>query len=158
MKKIILTLLLSLFFYLGYTQSSYDVDSVKEKNENLWSFMTDWLGTRYKFGGMTKSGIDCSGFTKMLYRYVYKVEIPRTAQLQYKASNAKKDKSDLEMGDLVFFRTKSSPTTWHVGVYLEDGYFIHSGSRRTGVTISNLESPSYTRSYFGNGRFSKDSI
>lgn len=86
MKKIILTLLLSFFCYLGYSQN-YDLNSVKEKNESLWSFVSNWLGTKYKFGGMTKSGIDCSGFTKLLYKYVFDVEIPRTAQLQYKATN-----------------------------------------------------------------------
>ena len=157
MKKIILTLLLSFFCYLGYSQN-YDLNSVKEKNESLWSFVSNWLGTKYKFGGMTKSGIDCSGFTKLLYKYVFDVEIPRTAQLQYKATNAKKDKENLEMGDLVFFKSKSSPTGWHVGVYLENGYFVHSGSRKTGVIISSLEHPSYTRSYYGTGKVSKDSI
>ena len=155
MKRTILVLLFSFFCSVGYSQK-YDVNLIKEKNEDLWSFVKDWLGTKYKFGGTTKSGIDCSGFTKVLYKYVFQVEIPRTAQLQYKKSDVVKEKDNLEKGDLGFFRTKSSPTSWHVGVYLDSGYFVHSGSRKTGVIISNLESNSYLKTYYGTGKINKD--
>ena len=144
------TLLLSIESF----SQNYDIKKLKEKDPSLFSFVTDWLGTRYKFGGVTKSGIDCSAFTKTLYKLVFDTEIPRTAESQWKVVKTKGkevDKSNLETGDLVFFRTKTA-TTWHVGVYLDSGYFVHSSNKKQGVIISNLDENKYQSNYLTAGK------
>ena len=104
MKKI----LLILFLIISYT--SYSQTPVEK-------FLKDWLGVRYVFGGETKKGIDCSAFVQKMYEDVFGLFIPRTAQKQYKAST-KVSKDEMSVGDLLFFMSGSSPSGWHVAVYL----------------------------------------
>jgi lipoprotein Spr len=146
---------LALFLSIGArSQQKYDTSRLKEKDPSLLSFVEDWLGVKYKFGGVTKSGIDCSAFTKTLYRMVFKTEIPRTAESQFKQVKSKgvvSKRDSLSTGDLVFFRTTSA-TTWHVGVYLDSGYFVHSSNRRQGVIISSLNEAKYQRQFLSAGK------
>jgi len=112
------------------------------------SFLDDWLGTKYTYGGTTKkSGIDCSAFSREMIKFIYGVEIPRTAESQYKGVSKVKQDS-VKTGDLLFFKSKSSPSGWHVGVYLYDGKFVHSSNHKTGVIISDMKG----RSLYGVGR------
>lgn len=155
MKKILsLIVCFTLLLSIESFSQSYDVQKLKEKDPSLFSFVTDWLGTRYRFGGVTKSGIDCSAFTKTLYKLVFNTEIPRTAESQWRVVKTKGkevDKKDLETGDLVFFRTRTA-TTWHVGVYLDSGYFVHSSNKKQGVIISNLDENKYKSNYLTAGK------
>lgn len=155
MKKILsLIVCFTLLLSIESFSQSYDVRKLKEKDPSLFSFVTDWLGTRYRFGGVTKSGIDCSAFTKTLYKLVFNTEIPRTAESQWRVVKTKGkevDKKDLETGDLVFFRTRTA-TTWHVGVYLDSGYFVHSSNKKQGVIISNLDENKYKSNYLTAGK------
>ena len=122
------------------------VESIKEGS--LFDFLEEWYGTRYRMGGTTKKGIDCSAFTKSLMSGVYELEIPRTAREQYKnCEHIKKD--ELMEGDLVFFNTRRGVS--HVGVYITNGYFVHSSSSK-GVVISSLEDAYYSRRFIGAGR------
>ena len=125
-----------------------DVAIESIKNTTLYQFIESWYGTRYRFGGTTKRGIDCSAFTDKLLSTVYDLVIPRTAREQYKfCEHISKD--DLLEGDLVFFNTRKGVS--HVGVYLANGHFVHS-SRSQGVTISNLEDNYFARRFIGAGR------
>lgn len=153
-KTLSLIVCFTLFISIGAFSQSYDVTKLKEKDPSLFSFVEDWLGTRYKYGGVTKSGIDCSAFTKTLYSLVFKTEIPRTAESQWrqvKKEGVQVDKKNLETGDLVFFRTNTA-STWHVGVYLDSGYFVHSSNRKQGVIISSLEEQKYSGKYLSGGK------
>jgi cell wall-associated NlpC family hydrolase len=69
--------------------------------------------------------------------------LPRTS---YEQSNVGEDitKSELKFGDLLFFDTMSKGRVSHVGIYLSDGYFVHSGSK-TGVIVASLDSDFYSR-------------
>ncbi len=154
MKTLRLIVCFTLLLSFGAFSQDYDVNTLKEKDPSLFSFVTDWLGTRYRFGGMTKSGIDCSAFTKTLYKLVFDTEIPRTAESQWRQMKNKGkevDKKNLETGDLVFFRTNTA-TTWHVGVYLDSGYFVHSSNKKQGVIISNPEESKYKSKYLTAGK------
>ena len=123
-----------------------DVETVT--NKSLFNFIDEWWSTRYRYGGTTKKGIDCSSYTGHLLSEVFGLVLPRTAREQYAVCN-KINKDDLLEGDLVFFNTRGGVS--HVGVYLGDGYFTHS-SCTSGVTISNLSDNYYSRKFIGGGR------
>ena len=120
-------------------------------NTSLYNFIEDWLETSYRYGGTTKTGIDCSAFTGLLEGTVYSVKIPRTAHDQYNECE-KINKEDMLEGDLVFFNTRGGVS--HVGVYLGDGYFVHA-STNSGVTVSRLDDPYYERRFISGGRVSQ---
>lgn len=113
--------------------------------------LMDWLGTRYLFGGTSSSGIDCSAFTRTMYRDCG-VQLPRTAAMQWGAGGEAVERDALQFGDLVFFHTRKAVYVSHVGIYLGNGMFCHASSRN-GVTISSLESNYYSTHYIGARRF-----
>lgn len=127
-----------------------DVEAVS--NHELYSFIEEWYGTRYRYGGSTKAGIDCSAFAGALVNKVYGINSPRTARAQYSDCN-KIDRENLKEGDMVFFNTRGGVS--HVGVYLGNGYFTHA-SVGNGVTISNLDETYYNKKFIGGGRISNN--
>ena len=121
-------------------------------NTSLIGFIDEWWGTKYRYGGTTKKGIDCSSFTGLLMGSVFGFTLPRTARQQYEfCSKLKKD--DMLEGDLVFFDTRGGVS--HVGIYLGDGYFVHSSSS-AGVTINSLNENYYSSKFIGGGRIEND--
>lgn len=117
-------------------------------NVKLFQFVYDWIGTPYHFGGSSKHGIDCSGFTKELYEKVFNLDIKRNSRDIFSmVSPVAKD--DLKEGDLVFFKIHSRSIS-HVGIYLGDGRFAHASSR--GVAISNINDAYYSRYFYRGGR------
>ena len=108
-------------------------------------------GTRYQMGGLSRKGIDCSGFTSYIYASVYGIEIPRISGDQYLFVKHI-PMEDLREGDLVFFRTQPHKFVSHVGVYIGNDRFAHA-SVKQGVTISSLTGDPYYRDHFvGAGR------
>lgn len=125
------------------------INEGKKRNKSLYTFIEEWYGTPYRFGGTSKTGIDCSAFTRRLYEEVYNMSLVRTSIEQF-ASVAYITKEALKEGDLVFFKIRSKRIS-HVGVYLSDGKFVHASVSR-GVVISDLEESYWSRSYAGAGR------
>lgn len=112
-----------------------------------------YMGTRYRSGGMSPAGFDCSGFTS----YVFKknnVSLLRDSRSQYTQGTAIRDISDLRAGDLVFFGGRGARGISHVGIVMSvnpDGRsfkFVHSSSSQ-GVTVSNSNEAYYSRRYVG---------
>lgn len=103
----------------------------------------DWSGTRYRFGGTTRSGIDCSALMLVWFRSLYGVNLPRTAA-QQALEGTRVSRSDLRPGDLVFFSQATRIS--HVGVYLGNGEFAHSSSSR-GVSIASLSNSYWSPRY-----------
>ena len=121
------------------------------RNKRLYYFIDEWWGTRYKYGGNDRNGVDCSGFSTQLYRQVYEMQIKRTSNLQYETTHRIKKVKHLDEGDLLFFGTPSSKNISHVGVYLQNDYFVHSATGK-GVSISNLHDAYWEKSFVAGGR------
>ena len=118
-------------------------------NKTLLENVDEWYGVRYRTGGNTKTGVDCSGFTVAVYAAVYGISLPRVSKEQYRTSR-KISTTELQEGDLVFFNTNGSGVS-HVGVYLGNNKFIHASVSR-GVMVSGLFEPYYLKRYYGAGR------
>lgn len=126
--------------------------SISEKevrSKKLYSFISDWYGTSYKYGGCDKNGVDCSCFTGILYKKVYGVTMGRNTSLIYKEADRIKT-SHLREGDLVFFNAGTKDVS-HVGVYLKDNKFVHASTSK-GVMINDLNETYYKKYYYGAGR------
>jgi cell wall-associated NlpC family hydrolase len=119
------------------------IDSHTAKN-TLYKKYKKWQGVRYQLGGLSRNGIDCSGFVHIVYKYGFEINLPRTAHLQSRVGKSI-HKNDLKAGDLVFFRT--SNTSRHVGIYLENRKFIHASTSK-GVTISKLDNKYWRSRYW----------
>ncbi len=126
-----------------------NIQQGKKRNKSLYTFIEEWYGTPYRYGGTGKDGIDCSAFTRQLYEDVYSLGLLRTSIEQF-GSVLSIDKDELKEGDLVFFKIRSKRIS-HVGVYLYDGKFVHA-SVSQGVVISDLADAYWTRYYAGAGR------
>jgi len=126
-----------------------NVPTSQVKNIELYSFIDRWAGTRYKYGGMSKNGVDCSGFCNVLYKEVYKKQLPRTTKEIAKQLN-RVNKNKLSEGNLVFFNIQGKKNS-HVGVYLMNNKFVHASSSK-GVIISSLENPYYKKAYNKGGK------
>lgn len=117
-------------------------------DNNIIATAKKYIGTPYRFGGNSSSGIDCSGFTQLVYKN-QGVSIPRTTTGQAKAGTYL-SKSELKTGDLVIFSGTYRSGPSHAGIYVGDGNFIHASSSY-GVTISSLNSNYYSK-HFSAGR------
>lgn len=113
-------------------------------NKLLYRFIDNWMGVPHRTGGMDKRGIDCSGFTSLLAKEVYKQQVPRVARKMAEEVKRKYE-DELQEGDLVFFDFDGQKFS-HVGVYLHNNKFVHASTSR-GVIISNLKDPWYYK-YF----------
>jgi murein DD-endopeptidase / murein LD-carboxypeptidase len=118
-------------------------------NITLLRFIDDWYATPYKYGGKSKNGVDCSSFTCTLYNDVYQREASGTSLELYNTCKKIK-RSDLQQGDLVFFRIYKNRVS-HVGVYVANNYFVHA-STKAGVVLSSLDEEYYRKHYAGGGR------
>lgn len=134
----------------GY-KSSATQKTVAAKDSKLVKEAKSWLGTKYKYGGCSKDGTDCSGFVMQVYLKVYDIKLPRTSKQQHEYCKAIK-KTQLKVGDLVFFATgKNRNTVSHVGLYIGNNEFIHASSSK-GVVVSRLDQNYYLRTYVSGGR------
>ena len=156
MKKITFIITFLMIGSIGYGQNQF-IDYVEYSKLNptkltpLTSFVMEWYGVKYRLGGSTKRGIDCSQFTKKLYWEVYGLKLGKNCAEQWNQTKRVK-KDSLQVGDIVFFRSRQSPSGWHCGLYLGNDTFAHAANKKEGVKISSLFEPRYLHSYKGAGR------
>jgi len=118
------------------------------KSKELYHFITDWTGVKYRLGGMDKQGIDCSGFALLLEKDIYGLTLPRRSKDQAETIK-KKNKNDLKEGDLIFFSFGGNEVD-HVGVYLNNDFFVHASTTR-GVVVDDLNLPVYQQAIVKTG-------
>lgn len=116
------------------------------QQEKLIMAIISYLGTPYKYGGITRRGIDCSAFTLTVFSEVFNIDLPRSASQQYQVGEVVEGFDDLKFGDLVFFNTRRRQVPGHVGIYLWDKLFAHASSTK-GVIISSMAEGYYYQRY-----------
>jgi len=96
------------------------------------------LGKPYKYGATGPKSFDCSGFIYAVHKS-FGIQIPRTSLDQSKIRGYRLSKSELKVGDMVFFDTSSKGHVNHTGIYLGNSKFIHASSGKAySVTISDM--------------------
>ena len=115
----------------------------------LYYQVYDWVGTRYKYAGKSKKGIDCSGFVSEMYRNAYCVALSGGSKDIW-PTVIPVEKEALQEGDIVFFKIKKGQIS-HVGVYLGNNKFAHA-SVKQGVIISDLDEEYYKKYFYKGGR------
>ena len=146
----------------GYVSSDYMVtckdsagsrgdDTVAAAATSLGQQVADYakqyLGVPYVYGGNGPNSFDCSGFTSYVYRH-FGYTINRTASTQL-SNGVSVSKSELQPGDLVFFKYNTYKAASHVGIYIGSGEFIHASTNTYTVKIDNLTYGHYNNVYVG---------
>ena len=118
----------------------------RSKVNALLQTARSYIGVPYQFGGATPKAFDCSGYLQ----YVFAkngINIPRTADEQYKLGLRTKSSQQLVPGDLVFFTTYEAGAS-HCGIYLGENKFIHASSSK-GVRVDTLQDSYWAPRYLG---------
>ena len=123
----------------------HTVASKTNIKQTLYTQFMEWKSVKYRFGGLSKDGIDCSGFVYLTFRDSFGIELPRTTKQQLLSGETINDQADLKAGDLVFFKTGMQKR--HVGIYLEKNKFLHV-STKNGVSISRLDNSYWRKRYW----------
>jgi len=136
-----------------HQKSYHEIKQVSRGSDNFSNIVNHALslvGTPYVFGGTTRRGFDCSGFTQYVFAGAG-ISLPRTSYEQF-ASGIAVSKENLQPGDLVFFTTYSKGAS-HVGIYIGKGNFVHADNPKVGVTITSLSNSYYAAHYLGARRY-----
>ena len=113
--------------------------------QQIVSYAKQYLGVPYVYGGNGPNCFDCSGFTTYVYRHFgYTLNRTATGQL---SNGVSVSKSELQPGDLVFFKDGGSKPVSHVGIYIGGGQFIHASTSTYEVRINDLTSGYYNNVY-----------
>lgn len=123
-------------------------------NENLrlGVILQSYLGKPYKGQSRYDEGVDCSMFTRDVYRRFNKTILPRVSADQAKEGDPIHF-NKLQYGDLVFYRTDGKKIS-HVGIYVSGMRFIHASSSR-GVVVTNMNEKYWSKRYAGARRILK---
>lgn len=124
-------------------------------SRELLEAVDEWYGVRYRSGGNTRNGVDCSGFTVAVYAAVYGMTLPRVSRDQYHLSR-KISTTELQEGDLLFFNTNGRGVS-HVGIYLGNNKFIHASVSK-GVMVNDLFETYYIKRFIGAGRIENKTL
>lgn len=149
--------------YLSYIDGGNSSDNQEDllacgiDKKKIMDGIMDWIGTNYHFGGSSRSGIDCSSFTRTIFATAGNFMLPRTAAEQYEVGQKIRGRDNMQFGDIVFFHTRRNVYVSHVGIYLGDNLFAHASSRY-GVTVSSLESEYYDKRLIGVRRLQHNDV
>ncbi len=103
------------------------IDTVSYQKEIVIEYANSLLGVRHKMGGVSPSGVDCSGLVKLAHAQSG-INLPHSSQEQARYGRILSSEEELQRGDLVFFHStyNTSNLVTHSGIYLGDNSFIHT--------------------------------
>ena len=136
-------------FYATYSER-LGIPLTGAENQALILAIDEWLGTRYRWGGCSKTGVDCSCLIKSIYETVYGIQLNRGSRDMFYEDVIPVEPEDLREGDIITFKIRGNRIS-HVGLYLRDDKFVHA-SRSEGVTIDDLANPYFRKRFFAGGR------
>ncbi len=160
MHKVLASLLLSVSLLLSGIGASTAAEQVRKDEQP--SFLERYtnaaqdvilqglklVGVRYRLGGNNEdSGLDCSGFVRLVFKDSIGASLPRTAK-EMSEVGQQIDASQLKPGDLVFFNTMRR-TFSHVGIYLGDNHFMHAPRTGAEVRVESMDSSYWVQRYNG---------
>lgn len=160
MRKFLVPLLLSASLFIGGT-SAASAEPARKPEEQM-SFLERYtnaaqdvilqglklVGVRYRWGGNDESsGLDCSGFVRLVFKDSVGTSLPRTAR-EMSDYGEKIDVQNLKPGDLVFFNTMRRAFS-HVGIYLGDNHFMHAPRAGAEVRVENMDSDYWLKRFNG---------
>jgi lipoprotein Spr len=128
------------------TEPFWGKSKTKIDQAKMARIIESYLGTRYKKGGASKKGMDCSGFVMKVYKEYAGLNLPHDSKKLFKLVR-KVDKGEVGYGDLVFFSDYGFLPS-HVGIYIGEGKFVHS-TKGYGVIVSSLNGERYRKGYIG---------
>ena len=134
-------------------QQRFDLSNPHWVKENLYTQYGEWRSVKYKIGGLSKKGVDCSGFVYLTFDSRFAIKLPRSTDEQVSVG-AEIPQQKLVPGDLVFFKTGKSQR--HVGIYIEERKFLHASTEK-GVMISSLDDQYWSRTYWKSVRVNANS-
>lgn len=161
MSKLLAALLLASSFFLALPGMATAAEKGSQNDEQL-SFLERYtnatqdvilqglklVGVRYRFGGNDEeSGLDCSGFVRLVFKDSIGTLLPRTAR-EMSELGQRIDSSQLKPGDLVFFNTMRRAFS-HVGIYLGDNQFLHAPRAGAEVRVESMDSNYWIKRYNG---------
>ncbi len=123
--------------------SAYSINP-SENLKNLFTEVKQYLGIRYRFGGETPSGFDCSGFVRFMFNKELNVNLPRSSR-EMATIGTRIDRNELRPGDLVFFKNAKDRIN-HVGIFVGNDTFVHS-SLSKGITRDTLNESYYSKRF-----------
>ncbi len=160
MQKVLATLFLASALFTGGITSACAAEQLrKEEQQSFFERYTNaaqdvilqglkLVGVRYRWGGNDEdSGLDCSGFVRLVFKDSVGTSLPRTAK-EMSEMGQRIDSSQLKPGDLVFFNTMRR-TFSHVGIYLGDNHFLHAPRTGAEVRVENMENSYWMQRYNG---------
>ncbi|WP_157858143.1 C40 family peptidase [Pelodictyon luteolum] len=164
---LLLSLLFSTFFLTPSSdciaEPSPEQSAIQPVIENadgpIRSFFSDirqFFGIRYRFGGQSTAGFDCSGFVRFMYDRGFNTKLPRTSS-EMAGIGRKVERSELKPGDLVFFQTRGGKRISHVGIFVGNDTFVHSSVSK-GITEDRLQQKYYDKRFAGAVRVLDDQL
>ncbi|WP_309090908.1 NlpC/P60 family protein [Domibacillus sp.] len=139
-KKAIFSFLAVILFFSVSSLASVKAEAASI-GESVVAFGKTFMGVEYVFGGTTPKGFDCSGFVQYIYKHAADISLPRTTGEQYKVGTAVA-KSDLQVGDLVFYANTYKKGISHVGVYAGNNQVLNATSSK-GIALVPLDGDPY---------------
>ena len=127
--------------YLSSSSTDSSTSTTSSSVNKVISLAKSLLGKSYVWGAQGPSTFDCSGFTYYVFKNAANITLPRVSQDQ-STYGTYVSKSNLKVGDLVFFDTNGANdgNVSHVGIYLGNNQFIHASSSKGKVVISEMSS------------------